>query len=109
MKTELGPMIDPLHLLTLGHRHPRRPRHSYGGTGKLPPRVIRGVGVVISPRITLRMFSTSIAALVEVQTRTRMGYSVGQSHSQALLKKDRTTRVHGGLLTPSSDRTCRRV
>ena len=110
MKTELGPVVNPLRLLTLSHRHPRRPRRRHGEAGKPVPRMIAEAGVAIGPRITPRRFSTTIAALVEVQTRTRMGYSVGRSRSQIRRTlMTRTVRIPGGLLIPSGDGTCRRV
>ena len=105
-----GPVVNPLRLLTLGHRHPRRPRRRHGETGKPVPRMITGVGVAVGPRISPRRFSRTIAALVEVQTRTRMGYSVGRSHSQIRpTLMTWTVRIPGGLLIPSGDGTYRRV
>ena len=110
MRTKLGPLINHPHRSILDHRRPRR-RH--GGTVTLPLQRIVGTGVVVGPRIKgLPMFSPCIAVLAKVQTRTRMGCSVGQSHSpirRTLLEEGGAAGVPGDRLIPGGDGFCGRV
>ena len=100
------PVIERLHLLIHDHQPPQYPQRLHGGTDKPLPQQITEAGVAAGPRIAPRMYSTRIAALAEVQTRTKMGCSIGQSHSpirRTLLREGRTARVSGVRLIPNGE------